>query len=82
MDLMEQNEEAAMLSASGHTILKSQKLLSMSLKEYLEVIEEKFVRGVEQKGIATLELEYTETFIKLVEEEKKVFLERTLTDLA
>ena len=47
MDLMELNEEAAMLSASGHTILKSQKLLSMSLKEYLEVIEEKFMRGAE-----------------------------------
>merc|ERR1719469_815065 len=45
MNLMDNvgKEEAKFLDASGHNYIRSKKLNSMSLKEYLELLENKFV---------------------------------------
>ena len=58
-------EEATFLDASGYNYIRSKKLNSMSLREYLEILEKKFV--LEAKN----ELECVDTFIRLVEEDKE-----------
>ena len=54
----------------------------MSLKEYLQLLESKFAGAANKAGKAVMEIELCEKFIKLVEEEKIVFLERTLAEIS
>lgn len=60
-------EEAEFLDASGHNYIRSKKLNSMSLKEYLEVLEKKFVVEASEPW---QELSYVEKFIEQVEKDK------------
>ena len=78
MDLFnKKEEETKFLDASGHSYIRSNKLNSMSLKEYLEILEKKFV-DIASKDDPTKELECVDTFIKLVEDDRETFLPRTL----
>ena len=58
------------MDASGHMYIRAKKLNSMSFKEYLEILEQKFVL-VASKDDPTKELECVDTFIRLVEEDKE-----------
>ena len=76
MELMKKKEEMGkFLDASGHNYIRSKKLNSMSLKEFLEVLESKFCTDDGS------EAEYVETFIKVTEEEKNTFLDRAYADI-
>ncbi len=78
MDLFnKKEEETKFLDASGHNYIRSKKLNSMSLKEYLTILEQKFV-DIASKDDPAKELECVDTFIRLVEEDRDTFLPRTL----
>ena len=72
MNLMDNKgkEEATFLDASGHMYIRAKKLNGMSFKEYLEILDQKFVLE-SSKDDPTKELEYVDTFIRLVEEDKE-----------
>lgn len=72
MNLMDNvgKEEAKFLDESGHMYIRAKKLNSMSFKEYLQILEQKFVLEA-SKDDPTKELECVETFIRLVEEDKE-----------
>ena len=72
MNLMDNvgKEEAKFLDESGHNYIRSKKLNSMSLKDYLVILEEKFV-DVASKDDPAKEIECVDTFIRLVEEDKE-----------
>ena len=81
MELMDKkNEEDDFLNKSGHSYIRSKKFNSMSLKEFLEVLETKFI-DVASKDDPTKEFECVETFIRLVEEDRATFVERTEADI-
>ena len=73
MNLMDNvgKEEAKFLDLSGHNYIRSKKLNSMSLKEYLQILETKFV-DVASKDDPAKELECVDTFIRIVEEDKLI----------
>merc|ERR1719469_457022 len=79
MNLMDNvgKEEAKFLDLSGHNYIRSKKLNSMSLKEYLQILETKFV-DVASKDDPAKELECVDTFIRIVEEDKLIFLDRAM----
>ena len=64
MNLMDNvgKEEATFLDASGHNYIRSKKLNSMPLKEYLEILEKKFILEA-SKDDPSKELECVDTFI-------------------
>ena len=77
MGLMnKEKEEQKFLDASGHSYIRSKKLNSLSLKDYLTILEQKFVDQA-SKDDPTQELICVDKFIKLVEEDKDTFLDRT-----
>ena len=79
MNLMKEgkDEEHKFLDDSGYNHIRSKRLNSMSLKEYLQILEQKFVDEA-SKDDPTKELECVDRFIELVQEEKLIFMERAL----
>ena len=80
MELMDKKGSQEFLDQSSHSYIRSKKLNSMSMKEYLETLETKFI-DVAAKDDPLKELECVENFIKITNEEKLVFLERCLADI-
>ena len=80
MELMDKKGSQEFLDQSDHSYIRSKKLNSLSMKEYLETLETKFI-DVAAKEDPLKELECVENFIKITNEEKLVFLERCLADI-
>mmetsp|Transcript_25553 Transcript_25553/g.34155 ORF Transcript_25553/g.34155 Transcript_25553/m.34155 type:complete len:222 (+) Transcript_25553:230-895(+) len=81
MDLMdEKKEQTEFLDNSGHSYIRSKKLNSMSLREFLEVLDDKFM-NVAAKDDPLKEFECVDRFLAVVKEEKETFLERCLMDI-
>ena len=78
MELMEADKEVnTFLDASGHQYIRSKMLNSLSLKEYLEMMEKKFVTEG-SKDDSAAELRHVDTFLKVIEEEKETVSARLL----
>ena len=67
MGLMDREKDLAdFLASSGYNYIRSKMLNSLSMKEYLQLLENKFVE-VASKDDPRKELECVDTFIKLVD---------------
>ena len=81
MNLMDRQKDLPkFLDESGYSQIQSKKLNSMSLKEYLTVLEKKFVDQA-SKDDPKIELQLIDQFIKFVDEEKTTFMDRTIEDI-
>lgn len=81
MELMnKEKDEFEFLKESGYQYHRSKKLNSMSLKNFLETLEKRIVDQA-CKDDAAKEIELVDRFIALVEEEKDLYLERTLLEI-
>ena len=67
------------MNASGFNHYRSKKLNSMSLKRYLQTMERHIVKAVGDNP--EKEIEIVDQYIKHVEEQKSLFLERCMPDI-
>lgn len=80
MELITKKEVGKFLDKSDHNYIRSKKLNSLSIREYLEVLEEKFCVGEGAEDVDK-QSEHVENFVKLVDEEKTTFLDRAYAEI-
>lgn len=66
------------MDQSGHNYIRSKRLNSLALKDYLLLLEDRFCSGAAYEANPASEIDQVDTFIKLVEQEKEVFYERAV----
>ena len=68
MELLDEKERKAFLEQSGYRKVRNKMMNSMSMIEYLKLLEVKFSENA--KSDPTSEIELVEKYVKLIEESK------------
>ena len=68
MELLNEKESKAFLDQSGYRRKRNMMLNSMSMKEYLELLDEKFTAQADVDPCKEIEL--VDSYVKLIEENK------------